>query len=100
MNIKEAYKIQGKTITVMTEKQHEFSNLELEILNLLYVNGYYETRYINDFNEKATLESDAMYLLQELNFAKENEQAWKHTINVDKTKLRTIRQILEANHVR
>ena len=81
MKIKTTCKVQEKTITIRTEKQHEFSALELEILKLLFVNGYYETRFVNECHSEAQIESDAMYLLQELDLAEEDEWSWKHTIN-------------------
>lgn len=98
MKIKTTCKVQEKTITIITEKQHEFSALELEILKLLFVKGYYETRFVNECHSEAQIESDAMYLLQELDLAEEDEWSWKHRINVKNKNV--IEQILEGHNVR
>ena len=98
MKIKTTCKVQEKTITVVIEKQHEFSKLELEILKSLFVNGYYETKFVNECHSEAQIEWDAMYLLRELDLAEEDEWAWKHKINA-KNKY-VIEQILEAGNVK
>lgn len=98
MKIRTTCKVQEKTITIITEKQHEFSTLELEILNLLFVKGYYETRFVNECHSEAQIESDAMYLLQELDLAEEDEWSWKHRINAKNKNV--IEQILEGHNVK
>ena len=72
--------------------------MELEILKSLFVNGYYETRFVNECHSDAQTEWDAMYLLQELDLAEEDKWAWKHKINAKNKNV--IEQILEESDVK
>lgn len=98
MKINTKTKVNENKITIITEVQHEFSALELEILKSLVDDGFYETRFVNECHSEAQIESDAMYLLQELNLAEEDEWSWKHRINAKNKNV--IEQILEASNVK
>ena len=98
MKTKIEAKVNGNQIIVITEKQHEFSTIELEILKLLFVNGYYETRFINACDTEAEVESEAMYTLMELGLAEEYEGCWKYTIK-SKNK-NVIKQVIEVSNVK
>ena len=98
MKTKIETKVNGNQIIVTTEKQHEFSVVELEILKCLFVNGYYETRFVNACDAEAEVESEAMYTLIELGLAEEYEDCWKYTI---KTKNKNvIKQVIEVSNVK
>lgn len=98
MKIKTKTKVNENKITITTEVQHEFSKLELEILKSLVGDGFYETRFVNECHSEAQIESDAMYLLQELDLAEEDEWSWKHRINAKNKNV--IEQILEGYNVK
>ena len=98
MKIKTKTKVNKNNITIVTEVQHEFSAVELEILKSLVDDGFYETKFVNECHSEAQIESDAMYLLQALDLAEEDEWSWKHRINAKNKNV--IEQILEASNVK
>ena len=98
MKIKTDTKVNKNSIIIATEVQHEFSALELQILKSLVDDGFYETKFVNECHSEAQIESDAMYLLQALDLAEEDEWSWKHRINAKNKNV--IEQILEASSVK
>ena len=75
-------KLNNGKIEIVTKQEHEFSEMEKKILNVLALNGYYEIRGSwKDHQE----EHDAINNLMELGLVKEDYNAWHYTVEIVKT---------------
>ena len=82
MKVNKEIKLNNGKIEIVTKQEHEFSEMEKKILNILALNGYYEI--IGSWKEHQE-EHDAINNLMELGLVKENYGAWHYTVEVVKT---------------
>lgn len=69
---------QNGKIEIVTKQEHEFSELEKKILNILSIDGYYEIKNLDESNN----EYYACERLKELGLVRENYDAWYYTVEV------------------
>ena len=67
-------------IEIITKKEHKFSELQMKILNILALDGYYEIRHVPESND----EYDAVQELIKLGLVEENMDAWHYTVKVSR----------------
>ena len=82
MKVNKEINLNNGKIEIVTKQEHQFSDLEKEILNKLALNGYYEIR--GSWKEHQE-EHDAINNLMELGLVKEDYKAWHYTVEVVKT---------------
>ena len=82
MNVITEVNLNNDKIEIVTKQEHEFSEMEKKILNVLALNGYYEIR--GSWKEHQE-EHDAINNLMELGLVKEDYNAWHYTVEVVKT---------------
>ena len=82
MNVITEVNLNNGKIEIVTKQEHEFSDLEKKILNILALNGYYEIR--GSWKEHQE-EHDAINNLMELGLVKEDYNAWHYTVEVVKS---------------
>lgn len=82
MKVNKEIKLNNGKIEIVTNQEHQFSDLEKKILNVLALNGYYEIR--GSWKEHQE-EHDAINNLMELGLVKEDYNAWHYTVEVVKT---------------
>ena len=82
MKVNKEIKLNNGKVEIVTKQEHEFSDLEKEILKKLALNGYYEIRGSWEEHQK---EHDAINNLMELELVKENYDAWNYTVEVVKS---------------
>lgn len=82
MKVNKEIKLNNDKIEIITKQEHQFSDLEKEILNNLALNGYYEIRGSWEEHQK---EHDAIDNLLELGLVKQNYDAWHYTVEVVKS---------------
>lgn len=82
MKVNKEIKLNNGKIEIVTKQEHQFSDLEREILNRLALNGYYEIRGSWEEHQK---EHDAINNLMELGLVKEDYDAWHYTVDVVKS---------------
>ena len=82
MKVNKEIKLNNGKIEIVTKQEHEFSEMEKKILNILALNGYYEIRGSWEEHRK---EHDAINNLMELGLVKEDYNAWHYTVEVVKT---------------
>ena len=82
MKVIKEIKLNNGKIEIVTKQEHEFSEMEKKILNILALNGYYEIR--GSWKEHQE-EHDAINNLMELGLVKEDYNAWHYTVEVVKT---------------
>lgn len=85
MKVNKEIKLNNGKIEIVTKQEHQFSDLEKKILNILALNGYYEIR-VNCSNPLCdNIELPACEKLIELGLVKENTDAWNYMIEVVKS---------------
>ena len=87
MKVNKEIKLNNGKIEIVTKQEHEFSEMEKKILNILALNGYYDLEqweFMEDI-DKAELKQDAMYSLIELGLVEEDEDSDDYTIRVIKS---------------
>ena len=77
MKVNKEIEFTNDKIKIITEQEHQFSNLEKEILNKLALSGYYEIRGSWEEYQK---EHDAIDNLLELGLVRQNYEAWHYTV--------------------
>lgn len=82
MKVNKEIKLNNGKIEIVTKQEHEFSEMEKKILNVLALNGYYEIR--GSWKEHQE-EHDAINNLMELGLVKEDYNAWHYTVEIVKT---------------
>lgn len=82
MKVNKQIKLNNGKIEIVTKQEHEFSDIEKKILNILALNGYYEIRGSWEEHEK---EHDAINNLIGLGLVKEDYDAWHYTVDVVKS---------------
>ncbi len=85
MKVKQEIKLNNGKVEIVTKQEHQFSDIEKKILNILALNGYYEIRVncSNPLNDN--IEFPACEKLIELGLVKENTDAWNYMIEVVKS---------------
>jgi len=85
MKVNKEIKLNNGKIEIVTKQEHEFSDIEKKILNILALNGYYEIK-VNCSNPLYdNIEFPACEKLIELGLVKENTDAWNYMIEVVKS---------------
>lgn len=87
MKVNKEIKLNNGKIEIITEQEHQFSDLEKEILNKLALVGYYDLEqweFMEDIN-KAELKQEAMLNLEHLGLVEEDEDSDDYTIRVVKS---------------
>lgn len=82
MKINKEIKLNSGKIEIITKQEHEFSDIEKKILNVLALNGYYEIR--GPWHESEE-EHEAVDNLIQLGLVKENVAAWHYTVEAIKS---------------
>lgn len=82
MKVNKQIELTNDKIKIITEQEHQFSDLEKEILNKLALVGYYEIRGSWEEHQK---QHDAIDNLLKLGLVKENYEAWHYTVGVVKS---------------
>lgn len=82
MEVIKEIKLNNGKIEIVTKQEHEFSNLEKKILNILALNGHYQIR---DSWEEHQEEHDAVNNLIQLGLVTEDLDAWHYTVDVVKS---------------
>ena len=82
MKTNKEIKLNNGKVEIVTKQEHEFSEMEKKILNVLALNGYYE---ITGSWKEHQKEHDAINNLMELGLVKEDHKAWHYTIEPVKT---------------
>lgn len=87
MKVNKEIELTNDKIKIITEQEHQFSDLEKEILNKLALVGYYDLEqweFMEDIN-KAELKQEAMLNLQNLGLVEQDENSDDYTIRVVKS---------------
>ena len=87
MKVNKKIKLNNGKIEIVTKQEHQFSELEKEILKVLALNGYYElqqSEYYEDV-DKAEEKAEAMYRLINLGLVEDNEDSDDFTIHTVKS---------------
>lgn len=87
MKVNKEIKLNNGKIEIITEQEHQFSDLEKEILNKLALFGYYDLEqweFMEDIN-KAELKQEAMLNLENLGLVEDDEDSDDYTIRVVKS---------------
>ena len=82
MKVNKKIKLNNGKVEIVTKQEHEFSEMEKKILNILALNGYYEleqSEYCEDV-DKAEEKAEAMYRLLNLGLVEDNEDSDDFTI--------------------
>lgn len=82
MKVNKKIKLNNGKVEIITKQEHEFSEMEKEILKVLALNGYYEleqSEYCEDV-DKAEEKAEAMYRLLNLGLVEDNEDSDDFTI--------------------
>ena len=82
MKVNKEIKLNNGKIEIITKQEHEFSEMEKKILNILALHGYYEIRKPWHESEE---EHEAVNNLIQLGLVKENVAAWHYTVEVIKS---------------
>jgi len=83
MKVNKEIKLNNGKVEIITKQEHEFSEMEKEILKVLALNGYYEleqSEYCEDI-DKAEEKAEAMYRLLNLGLVEDNEDSDDFTIH-------------------
>ena len=87
MNINREITYKDGKIEIITKQEHQFSDLEMKILLVLAQNGYYDLEqgeFMEDI-DTAELKQEAMYNLEKLGLAEEDENSDDYKIRVVKS---------------
>ena len=87
MKVNKEIKLNNGKIEIITKQEHQFSDLEKEILKVLALNGYYDLEqweFMEDI-DNAELKQEAMYRLLNLGLVEENEDSDDFTIHTVKS---------------
>lgn len=87
MKVNKEIKLNNGKIEIVTKQEHEFSEIEKKILNILALNGYYDLEqweFMEDI-DKAELKQETMYNLEKLGLVEEDEDSDDYTIRVIKS---------------
>lgn len=87
MKVNKEIKLNNWKVEIITKQEHEFSDIEKEILKTLALNGYYDLEqweFMEDI-DKAELKQKAMYNLEKLGLVEEDEDSDDYTIKVIKS---------------
>lgn len=87
MKVNKKIKLNNGKVEIITKQEHEFSEMEKEILKVLALNGYYEleqSEYCEDV-DKAEEKAEAMYRLLNLGLVEDNEDSDDFTIHTVKS---------------
>lgn len=92
MKVIKEIKLENNRIEIVTKKEHQFSDLQMKILNILALEGCYEIRHVPESNDKY----EAVQDLINLGLVTENYDAWHYTVNVsqDENVMALFRQII------
>ena len=82
VKVNKEIKLNNGKVEIVTKQEHEFSDVEKEILNILALNGYYEIRGSWEEHQK---EHNATTNLIELGLVKQDYDAWHYTVDVIKS---------------
>lgn len=85
MKVKQEIKLNNGKVEIVTKQEHEFSDLEKEILKKLALNGYYEIKVNGVEPLSDNIEFHACERLIELGLVKEDTNAWNYMIEVVKS---------------
>lgn len=87
MKVNKKIKLNNGKVEIITKQEHEFSEMEKEILKVLALNGYYDLEqweYMEDV-DKAEEKAEAMYRLLNLGLVEDNEDSDDFTIHTIKS---------------
>ena len=87
MNINREITYKDGKIEIINKQEHQFSDIEMKILLVLAQNGYYDLEqweFMEDI-DTAELKQEAMYNLEKLGLAEEDENSDDYTIRVVKS---------------
>ena len=87
MKVNKEIKLNNGKIEIITKQEHQFSDLEKEILKVLALNGYYDLEqweFMEDI-DNAELKQEAMYRLINLGLVEDNEDSDDFTIHTVKS---------------
>lgn len=92
MKVIKEIKLENNKIEIVTKQEHQFSDLQMKILSILALEGYYEIRHVPESEN----EYDAVQELIKLGLVKENMEAWHYTVEVshDENVMALFRQII------
>ena len=87
MKVNKEIKLNNGKVEIITKQEHEFSEMEKEILKVLALNGYYDLEqweYMEDV-DKAEEKAEAMYRLLNLGLVEDSEDSDDFTIHTVKS---------------
>lgn len=87
MKVNKKIKLNNGKVEIITKQEHEFSEIEKEILKVLALNGYYDLEqweYMEDA-DKAEEKAEAMYRLLNLGLVEDTEDSDDFTIHTVKS---------------
>ena len=87
MKVNKKIKLNNGKVEIITKQEHEFSEMEKEILKVLALNGYYDLEqweYMEDV-DKAEEKAEAMYRLLNLGLVEDSEDSDDFTIHTVKS---------------
>lgn len=87
MKVNKEIKLNNGKVEIITKQEHEFSEMEKEILKVLALNGYYDLEqweYMEDV-DKAEEKAEAMYRLLNLGLVEDTEDSDDFTIHTVKS---------------
>ena len=87
MKVNKKIKLNNGKVEIITKQEHEFSEMEKEILKVLALNGYYDLEqweYMENV-DKAEEKAEAMYRLLNLGLVEDSEDSDDFTIHTVKS---------------
>jgi len=87
VKVNKEIKLNNGKVEIITKQEHEFSEMEKEILKVLALNGYYDLEqweYMEDV-DKAEEKAEAMYRLLNLGLVEDSEDSDDFTIHTVKS---------------